>query len=86
MKGVMLELRNNLWKPKFVCSFNMGNTISINILSRALKRYTNYDFHGLFSILIRKIKLVIRSNLKELTPKIKKKSLFKYNLNIVILY
>ena len=32
------ELRNNSWKPEFVSSFNMGNMISVNILSWAILR------------------------------------------------
>ena len=31
-------LRNNSWKPEFVYSFNMGNIIFVQILSRALTR------------------------------------------------
>jgi len=31
-------LRNNSWKPEFVYSFNMGNIIFVNILSRAIAR------------------------------------------------
>jgi hypothetical protein len=33
-----LYLRNNSWKPEFVYSFNMGNIIFINILSRVIAR------------------------------------------------
>ena len=37
-KQVVPFLRNNSWKPEFIYSFNMGNIIFVQILSRALAR------------------------------------------------
>jgi hypothetical protein len=37
MKDIMLELRNNSWKPEFVSSFNMGTIIFVIFLPRAIE-------------------------------------------------
>jgi hypothetical protein len=35
---IQIYLRNNSWKPYLLSSFNMGNIIYVNILSRAIAR------------------------------------------------
>ena len=36
MGDIDIKLRNDSWKPLFVSSFNMGNIIFVNFLSRAI--------------------------------------------------